>query len=77
MDFCYADYFGNAPSTGYETLLYDCLKGDATLFRRADGVEEGWRIVTPILDAWRAVGHVHGRVHRQRALFGVAQGGCR
>ena len=55
MDFCYADYFGDAPSTGYETLLYDCLKGDATLFRRADGVEEGWRIVTPILDAWRAV----------------------
>ena len=55
MDFCYADYFGSAPSTGYETLLYDCLQGDATLFQRADSVEDGWQIVTPILDAWEAL----------------------
>ena len=55
MDFSYADYFGSEPSTGYETLLYDCLQGDATLFRRADGVEDGWRIVTPILDVWKAL----------------------
>ena len=27
MDFCYADYFGQSPSTGYETLLYDCMVG--------------------------------------------------
>ena len=55
MDFCYADYFGSEPSTGYETLLYDCLQGDATLFQRADSVEDGWQIVTPILDAWEAL----------------------
>ena len=54
MDFCYADHFGSEPSTGYETLLYDCLQGDATLFQRADGVEDGWQIVTPILDVWEA-----------------------
>lgn len=55
MDFCYADYFGRTPSTGYETLLYDCMSGDATLFQRADNVEAGWRIVAPILDVWQAV----------------------
>ena len=55
MDFCYADYFGSEPSTGYETLLYDCLQGDAMLFQRADSVEDGWQIVTPILDAWEAL----------------------
>jgi glucose-6-phosphate 1-dehydrogenase len=55
MDFCYEDYFGATPSTGYETLLYDCMNGDATLFQRADGVEAGWRVVTPILDVWGAI----------------------
>ncbi|HVY42539.1 MAG TPA: glucose-6-phosphate dehydrogenase [Hyphomicrobiaceae bacterium] len=53
MDFHYADYFKAGPSTGYETLLYDCLIGDATLFLRADNVEAGWRVVQPILDAVR------------------------
>ena len=52
MDFRYADYFKTAPSTGYETLIYDCLVGDATLFQRADNVEAGWAGVQPILDAW-------------------------
>ena len=55
MDFCYGDYFGETPSTGYETLLYDCMNGDATLFQRADHVEDAWRIVTPILDVWQAL----------------------
>lgn len=54
MDFCYADYFGTTPSTGYETLLYDCAIGDATLFQRKDNVELGWSIVSPILDVWGA-----------------------
>ena len=53
MDFSYADYFGRSPSTGYETLLYDCMVGDPTLFHRADIVEAGWEIVSPILDAWQ------------------------
>jgi glucose-6-phosphate 1-dehydrogenase len=52
MEFKYADYFGSTPSTGYETLLYDAMNGDQTLFHRADSVEAGWAIVTPILDAW-------------------------
>jgi len=55
MDFSYADYFGSRPSTGYETLLYDCMIGDATLFQRADNVEAGWRIAAPILDVWNAI----------------------
>ena len=54
MDFAYKTYFDMAPSTGYETLLYDCMTGDATLFQRADNIEAGWRAVQPILDAWAA-----------------------
>jgi glucose-6-phosphate 1-dehydrogenase len=52
MDFAYKSYFDIAPSTGYETLLYDCMIGDATLFQRADNIEAGWRAVQPIVDAW-------------------------
>jgi glucose-6-phosphate 1-dehydrogenase len=36
----------------YETLLYDVLQGDATLFSRADEIEASWKILGPILDAW-------------------------
>ena len=54
MDFAYKDFFQTVPSTGYETLLYDCMIGDATLFQRADNVEAGWQVVQPILDAWGA-----------------------
>jgi glucose-6-phosphate 1-dehydrogenase len=52
MDFAYRDYFKMAPNTGYETLIYDCMIGDATLFQRADNIEAGWQAVQPILDAW-------------------------
>jgi glucose-6-phosphate 1-dehydrogenase len=54
MDFSYQTYFRMAPNTGYETLIYDCMAGDATLFQRADFVEGGWRVVQPVLDAWAA-----------------------
>ena len=50
MAFNYADYFASAPETGYETLLFDCMIGDQTLFHRADMVAAGWRAVAPVLD---------------------------
>ncbi len=55
MDFQYADYFGNAPNTGYETLLHDAMAGDATLFQRADTIELGWAVVQMILDVWKSL----------------------
>jgi glucose-6-phosphate 1-dehydrogenase len=54
MDFNYQDYFATEPRNGYETLIYDCMKGDATLFQHAGDVEAAWRAVQPFLDAWRA-----------------------
>ena len=55
MEFKYDDYFGEVPSTGYETLLHDCMIADATLFMRDDMVEACWGIVQPILDVWKAL----------------------
>ena len=42
------------PNTGYETLLFDAMTGDQTLFHRMDIVEAGWQVVDPILRAWQA-----------------------
>jgi glucose-6-phosphate 1-dehydrogenase len=56
MKFRYKDYFKAEPSTGYETLIYDCMIGDNILFQRADSVEAGWRAVQPFLDAWKNAG---------------------
>ena len=55
MCFNYADYVGSVASTGYERLLYDCMIGDATLFQRADMVEAGWSVISPVLDVWQAL----------------------
>ncbi|HEY3776575.1 MAG TPA: glucose-6-phosphate dehydrogenase [Rhizomicrobium sp.] len=52
MDFRYSDWFKQAPAVGYETLLYDCIEGDATLFQRADQVEASWQVVDPLIKAW-------------------------
>jgi glucose-6-phosphate 1-dehydrogenase len=52
MDFRYADWFKQTPAVGYETLLYDCMEGDATLFQRADQVEASWLTVQPLIEAW-------------------------
>jgi glucose-6-phosphate 1-dehydrogenase len=53
MNFSYKDYFDTEPTTGYETLVYDCMIGDQMLFNRADGVEAGWEVVQPIVDLWK------------------------
>ena len=54
MKFRYEDAFNLSPNVGYETLLYDCFTGDATLFQRADNIEAAWRVVDPALKAWEA-----------------------
>ncbi|SAK57255.1 glucose-6-phosphate 1-dehydrogenase [Caballeronia hypogeia] len=47
--FDYADFFKERANVGYETLLYDCMLGDATLFQRADSIETAWAAVDRVL----------------------------
>ena len=72
MDFHYDDWFTKEPNVGYETLLYDVMIGDPTLFMRADMVEQTWRIVQPVLDAGRRrarrVWHSIRRAAQDRAM---------
>jgi glucose-6-phosphate 1-dehydrogenase len=52
MEFRYGDWFPKAANVGYETLIHDVMTGDQTLFMSAEMVEQGWRIVQPVLGAW-------------------------
>jgi glucose-6-phosphate 1-dehydrogenase len=52
MEFRYGTSFLSESPEAYERLILDTLRGDATLFTRADEVDASWAICDPILDAW-------------------------
>jgi glucose-6-phosphate 1-dehydrogenase len=53
MEFDYESAFkGQSIPEAYERLLEDALAGDASLFIRNDQIEEAWKIVDPLLEAW-------------------------
>jgi glucose-6-phosphate 1-dehydrogenase len=54
MNFRYRQVFGAGVPEAYETLLYDALIGDPTLFARHDFVEAAWSLITPVHEVWRA-----------------------
>jgi glucose-6-phosphate 1-dehydrogenase len=56
MNFRYSEVFNASPPTAYETLLLDCMLGDATLFNRQDAVDLSWQLVDPILARWKQDG---------------------
>jgi glucose-6-phosphate 1-dehydrogenase len=53
MDFLYGGAFRTGIPEAYERLLLDCLLGDATLFTRADEVEEQWSLVDAMVAFWK------------------------
>ncbi len=50
LRFMYADEFDRLPDA-YQTLLFDIMQGDQTLFVRADEVEASWRLYDPVIEA--------------------------
>jgi len=55
LDFGYESAFGAHTPSAYETLLLECIRGDATLFARGEWVEQAWGHVMPIIDTWQSV----------------------
>ncbi|KQP50351.1 glucose-6-phosphate dehydrogenase [Methylobacterium sp. Leaf108] len=41
------------PGVGYESLLFDAMKGDGSLFQRADMIEGAWAVVDSLIAAWK------------------------
>ena len=55
MQFYYREAFKTTPPEAYETLLVDVMRGDATLFMRADQTEAAWEVISPILQVWENI----------------------
>ena len=53
MDFLYGSAFREGLPEAYERLVLDAMLGDATLFTRADEIEEQWALVDAITAAWQ------------------------
>jgi glucose-6-phosphate 1-dehydrogenase len=53
MDFLYGSAFREGLPEAYERLILDAMLGDATLFTRADEIEEQWALVDAIIAAWQ------------------------
>lgn len=53
MDFMYKGNYMQSLPEAYEALLLDVLEGEATQFMRADQIEWAWKVVMPIIDAWK------------------------
>jgi glucose-6-phosphate 1-dehydrogenase len=54
MRFSYAEAFRARVPAAYETLLYEILAGDQSLFMRADQIEAAWTLLQPVLEVWQA-----------------------
>lgn len=52
MQFSYRDTFKTPSPEAYETLLWDVMTNDGTLFMRADQVEAAWSLLMPIIEVW-------------------------
>ena len=52
MLFEYSSSYTSGTPEAYETLLLDIMRGDSTLFMRADQVESAWDILMPIISIW-------------------------
>jgi len=52
MDFSYQEAWNKDLPEAYERLLLDILRGDSTLFNRADEVDAAWALIDPVLTGW-------------------------
>ena len=56
LEFHYTSAFKNSSiPEDYERLLQDALAGDPSLFIRNDHIEEAWKIVDPLIEAWQTL----------------------
>ena len=54
LDFSFQQAHPAALPDAYQRLLLDTMNGDASLFARSDEVELAWRVIDPIIAAWKS-----------------------
>lgn len=54
MEFCYSGTFDGHQPDAYQRVLIDAMRGDRSLFATSDEVLASWRLLQPILDAWKS-----------------------
>lgn len=53
FNFRYNAAFGiEEPPSAYQWLIFDAMRGDQTLFPRADWINRAWEIVNPVIEQW-------------------------
>ncbi len=57
LDMSFAENFEHRSPDAYERLLLDVIRGNQTLFMRRDEVEEAWKWIDPIFEAWEETSH--------------------
>jgi glucose-6-phosphate 1-dehydrogenase len=71
MDFRYGTAFGSRTPEAYERLILDAMRGDATLFTRADEVEAQWSFIDDVISGWRD--HDAPVAHYEAGSWGPAE----
>jgi glucose-6-phosphate 1-dehydrogenase len=56
MEFSYSGAFDGHQPDAYQRVLIDAMRGDRSLFASSDEVLASWRLLQPILDAWKQSG---------------------
>ena len=57
MKFNYREMFTEQSPDDYETLFWDIMKKDATLFMCVDQIEAAWRLLMPVFEMWAVASH--------------------
>jgi len=74
MEFHYRSSFkGNSLPDAYERLLLDAVRGDASLFTRADSIEAAWALMDPVITCWEADQNAPPMVTYPRDSWGPAE----
>jgi glucose-6-phosphate 1-dehydrogenase len=55
LSFSYKDFNNEDSPLPYERVLYDCIRGDQTLFASTEEVEASWKWITPIIDSFSKI----------------------
>jgi glucose-6-phosphate 1-dehydrogenase len=55
----FGSYFKSSSPEAYEKLIFDCIRGDHSLFVQVEEQLAAWRLLTPVLRYWESDENIH------------------